>query len=75
MESDIYGPVDKDYKEELERLVGEETRYCGVISANESVGVLKDYFALLFPPHYKHDGIPGTAVRRASGDRAPVAVL
>lgn len=62
VELDIYGPVDKDYEGKLECLVGEETRYCGVIPPNESVGVLKDYFALLFPTRYKHEGMPGTII-------------
>lgn len=73
VELDIYGPVDKDYKEELERLVGEETRYCGVVPANESVGVLKGYFALLFPTHYKHEGIPGTIIDGLSAGLPVVA--
>lgn len=61
---DIYGPVDNAYKAEFESILADEVavKYCGIIPANESVKVLKDCFMLLFPTHYKHEGIPGTII-------------
>lgn len=59
---DIYGPVEKGYEAAFEKVIGRESRYCGVIPANESVGALKNYYALLFPTHWRHEGIPGTII-------------
>ena len=61
---DIYGPVDDGYMIHLNELLDQNRvcQYCGVIPANESVEALKDYYALLFPTHWKHEGIPGTII-------------
>ncbi|MBE6593914.1 MAG: glycosyltransferase [Ruminococcaceae bacterium] len=62
---DIYGQVDAGQTEWFEELKGrspEYVRYCGCVDANESVAVLKDYFALLFPTHFYTEGIPGTVI-------------
>lgn len=61
---DIYGPVEEDYMLHLNEILGQSDgcRYCGVIPANESVEALKDYYALLFPTHWRHEGIPGTII-------------
>ena len=61
---DIYGPAEEAYMMHLNELLGQNVacRYRGVIPANESVEVLKDYYALLFPTHWKHEGIPGTII-------------
>ena len=37
-------------------------RYCGFVEPDQSVGVLKDYFALLFPTRYPTEGVPGTVI-------------
>jgi len=64
VELDIYGPVEEGFANRFDMLVKEnpDCRYCGVVSPNESVEVLKDYYALLFPTHYRHEGIPGTII-------------
>lgn len=61
---DIYGPAEESYMVHLNELLGQNAacRYRGVIPANESVEALRDYYALLFPTHWKHEGIPGTII-------------
>ena len=61
---DIYGPTEEAYFKHLEEVLAEDSAcsYCGVVAANESVEALKDYYALLFPTHWKHEGIPGTII-------------
>ena len=61
---DIYGPAEESYLQHLNKVLKQcgECRYCGVIPANKSVEALKDYYVLLFPTHWKHEGIPGTII-------------
>ena len=62
---DIYGKIDDSYKERFDALqkeFPEYIRYCGCVDPNKSVDVLKDYYALLFPTHFKTEGIPGTII-------------
>lgn len=62
---DIYGPIENEYKEELFSLLDSSNnscKYCGVIDSSKSVETLKPYYALLFPTHWKHEGIPGTII-------------
>lgn len=61
---DIYGPAEEAYLSHLKKtLAGDDAcRYCGVVPADESVETLKDYYALLFPTHWKHEGMPGTII-------------
>lgn len=64
-ELDIYGPVSDGYRENLMELLQNSNsacQYCGVIESNQSVEALKDYYCLLFPTHWKHEGIPGTII-------------
>lgn len=64
-ELDIYGVVDAGYVDEFEMLKSqfpEYVKYAGVVPYDKTVGVLKDYFALLFPTHYYTEGIPGTII-------------
>jgi glycosyltransferase involved in cell wall biosynthesis len=64
-ELDIYGQVDEDYKDrfnELKKDFPEYISYKGIAKYNESVNVIKDYFALLFPTYYKGEGFPGTVL-------------
>ena len=62
---DIYGPIDDTYKnrfEEVMRSASDSIRYCGVVSFDQSVSTLKNYFALLFPTSWMGEGFPGTIV-------------
>ena len=60
---DIYGPVqggEEQWFENLKATFSEDIVYKGFVEPNESVHILKDYFALVFPTHFKTEGIPGT---------------
>ena len=60
---DIYGQIDerqKDWFSQLRQSFPAYVRYTGVAEPDQSVAVLKDYYALLFPTHYFTEGIPGT---------------
>lgn len=60
---DIYGPVQRGQEywfAELRKKFGKSIQYRGVVEPDESVTVLKTYFGLVFPTHYKTEGIPGT---------------
>ena len=62
---DIYGPVWSDYTDAfaaMEKQFSPAVRYGGVIPFAESVPVLRDYFALLFPTQFYTEGIPGTLI-------------
>lgn len=62
---DIYGPVSEDYKNiffERVKANSQYIRYMGIVKPNESVEIIKDYFALLFPTKFYTEGIPGTIV-------------
>lgn len=61
---DIYGPAEESYLNHLKEILKDDDvcAYKGVVLANESVEALKDYYALLFPTHWKHEGIPGTII-------------
>ena len=61
----IFGPIDKDYAKEFEKIQNsfpEYIKYKGCIPSNESVNVLKDYYLLLFPTRFYTEGIPGTII-------------
>ncbi len=60
---DIYGQIDSNYTERFNRLrqnCPPFIEYKGVVAPNESVPVLKNYFALLFPTYYQGEGFAGT---------------
>ena len=62
---DIYGPVDPaqtQWFEELKQSFPEYVSYKGSVPFDQSVGVLKEYFALLFPTRYFTEGVPGTII-------------
>lgn len=61
---DIYGPAEEAYLKHLQKVIAQDCAcsYRGVVPANESVEALKDYYALLFPTHWRHEGIPGTII-------------
>ncbi len=60
---DIYGKVDSDYENHFAQLqedFPDYIRYLGCINADDSVNVLKNYYALLFPTYYEGEGFAGT---------------
>lgn len=62
---DIYGQIDPEQVEWFDNLMtktNDSAKYCGCVEANNSVAVLKNYFALIFPTHYFTEGIPGTII-------------
>ena len=62
---DIYGQVDGEQTEWFENLKAvfpEYIRYGGLGPFDQSVEVLKNYFALLFPTKFYTEGIPGTII-------------
>lgn len=62
---DIYGPVDSDQAKWFEQLqvdFPDYVKYKGVVDSNQSVDVLKNYFALLFPTYYDGEGFAGTLI-------------
>ena len=62
---DVYGPVAPQYAETFEKLqqqYGDFVTYKGVAKPEESVQILQDYYALLFPTKYYTEGIPGTII-------------
>lgn len=62
---DIYGPIEptqNDWFEELKDKFPKYIRYCGTVPFDQSVNILKNYFALLFTTLYFTEGIPGTII-------------
>lgn len=62
---DIYGQVDAEQNqwfEDLQKTFPDYIRYAGAVQSDQSVAVLKDYFALLFPTRFYTEGIPGTII-------------
>lgn len=63
VELDIYGPVEKAYKERFNHLLeqySDSIKYKGIIDYNNTTDVIKEYFLLLFPTKYYTEGFPGT---------------
>lgn len=62
---DIFGQIEKGYKERFAAVMKEfpdYIRYRGIVSYDESVDVLKQYFLLLFITHFDSEGIAGTII-------------
>lgn len=62
---DIYGQVWDEYKERfgcIQKDFPDYVHYCGAVNADQSVEVLKTYFALLFPTYYEGEGFAGTLI-------------
>ncbi len=62
---DIYGQIDKNetgWFENLQKTFPDYIKYSGIVPYNQSVEVLKDYFALLFPTRFYTEGLPGTII-------------
>ncbi len=64
-ELDIYGQVDAgqtEWFETVKKTFPPFVKYQGIVPFDQSVEVLKNYFALLFPTHFFTEGIPGTVI-------------
>lgn len=62
---DIYGAIDDGYADEFEKLkdtFDEAISYRGLVPYSDSVSVLKNYYALLFPTFWDGEGFPGTVL-------------
>lgn len=62
---DVYGPVQPGFEEWFEQIKNTYRDICnykGIVDPHDSVGILKDYFALLFPTQYYTEGMPGTII-------------
>lgn len=62
---DIYGQIDKKYKERFNILCKQFPKYIeykGVVPFDKSVCILKNYHFLLFPTLFYTEGIPGTII-------------
>lgn len=62
---DIYGRIDDGYVKRFDEIMKCTTSaicYKGTVPYNKSVETIKDYYALLFPTHWRGEGFPGTIV-------------
>lgn len=62
---DIYGQIEDNYKDRFECLMSKTTKaveYKGVVAFGNSVNVLEEYSALLFPTFWDGEGFPGTII-------------
>ena len=62
---DIYGQVDSgqtEWFDELQKDFPDYVKYGGIVPFDQSVDVLKVYFALLFPTYYAGEGFAGTLI-------------
>lgn len=64
-ELDIYGNIPSEHEiwfKNLKKNFPSYIKYKGEVDPDKSVGVLKDYFCLLFPTRFVTEGIPGTII-------------
>lgn len=62
---DIYGVIDKDYKEEFEKMqknMPDYVRYKGLVSQERILEVLTQYDIMLFLTFHVGEGFPGTVI-------------
>ena len=62
---DIYGPIDEEFKDLFYDLINKYSQYVnykGCVDANQSVDIIKNYYALIFATRYYNEGIPGTII-------------
>lgn len=62
---DIFGPIDKLYKDRFELLQKNFPSYItykGCVDSKDSTDILKNYYALLFPTYYKGEGFAGSLI-------------
>lgn len=60
---DIYGPIEVNYIKTFKEIVAKNKNYInyqGNVKPEESVKYLSKYDMLIFPTHYKKEGLPGT---------------
>lgn len=61
---DIYGKIDKDFVNEFKECINRSryATYKGVVDYNDTVKVVKNYYALLFPTKWEGEGFAGTII-------------
>ena len=62
---DIYGPIDKKFKNEFLQYVNENSKYCiykGEIEPTQVPDILSKYFLQLFPTKFSTEGFPGSVL-------------
>lgn len=62
---DIYGQVDPVYEDRFKEIISkvpDYIKYKGMVPSNNSVNVIKNYQALLFPTFYEGEGFAGTLI-------------
>lgn len=62
---DVYGPIQggqEEWFEQLKNKFSDCVEYKGFVEPEESVETLQDYFGMIFPTHYKTEGVPGTII-------------
>lgn len=62
---DIYGQIDEGYKAEFQEVLdkaSDAVAYKGIVPYDQSVNVIRQYYALLFPTYWDGEGFPGTIV-------------
>lgn len=62
---DIIGKIDDGYVETFENLImtfPDYITYKGMVEPHESIETIRDYDALIFPTHYRTEGVPGTII-------------
>lgn len=62
---DIYGQLDSNQTEQftkLQKIFPDYINYFSLVKFDESVDILKFYFALLFPTYYEGEGFAGIAI-------------
>lgn len=62
---DLYGIVPEQYKERFNEIVNDHSTvvtYKGVANYNQTVSVLKNYYAMLFPTYFHGEGFAGCLI-------------
>lgn len=62
---DVFGQIEPEYAKEFDALVRKYSdcvQYKGCVASEDSVQVLKSYYAMLFPTYWQGEGFPGTVL-------------
>lgn len=65
MQLDLYGIVPEQYKERFNEIVNDHSTvvtYKGIANYNQTVSVLKNYYAMLFPTYFHGEGFAGCLI-------------